>query len=104
MKQSHRTSRSKARSSAAILIAVGALASAAIGLLSSLITYKRAVMPYNSEGNYFDGMVNYHSGAQFIYGFGAVLAFVVAVSMFWLMLRLLRPNNSFKPRPLRDSA
>ena len=63
--------------------------------------YKRAVMPYNSEGNYFDGIANYHSGAQFIYGVVAALAFVVAASMFWLTLRLLRPNNSFKPSPLR---
>jgi hypothetical protein len=64
-----------------------------IGLITSCITYQRAVMPYNSEGNYFDGMVNYQDGAQFVYGGIALCAFIAAGSAAWILSRLRKTDD-----------
>jgi hypothetical protein len=64
-----------------------------IGLVTSVIAYQRAVMPYNSEGNYFDGMVNYQDGAQFVYGGIALCAFTISGYFTWLMQRLIRTRR-----------
>jgi hypothetical protein len=64
-----------------------------IGLVTSVIAYQRAVMPYNSEGNYFDGMVNYQDGAQFVYGGIALIAFISAGFATWILSGLRKADH-----------
>src|SRR5690606_5351122 len=45
------------------------------------------------------GWLQYVEGALFFGAFGALSGLA-----FWLALRAMRPNNSFKPKPLRGSA
>jgi len=43
-----------------------------------LSQYQRAILPRNSDGDYFDEIVDEHDGAQFVYG-----------AVAWLALQLL---------------
>ncbi|HET7127133.1 MAG TPA: hypothetical protein VFI26_08600 [Lysobacter sp.] len=89
---------------AAALLAAGALVFCATGVLASVVACQRFRMPYNDQGYYFDGIANYSDGAQFVYGGIAVIAFLLAIWAARGMFRLLRPDGSSKPKPLRDSA
>lgn len=74
---------------AAAGLAVSAIVASSIGLVTSFVAYKHANMPFNSEGNYFDGIVSYHDGSQYVYGAIALLAFFLAGCMTWAARFLL---------------
>jgi hypothetical protein len=89
---------------ASLLVAILSLLPASIAVLTSVMAYQGALVPYNSEGRYFDGVVVHHDGAQLVYGAIALFAWIVVGWMASFAYRLARPNNSFKPTPLRGSA
>lgn len=57
-----------------------------VGLIFLILTLRRSMLPYNSEGNYFDGVVNYHEQSIFVYGILACASFLA--SMILLAIRL----------------
>jgi hypothetical protein len=61
--------------------ALGALAVAAAvpAALFTVFAVAKARLPYNEEGNHFDGLVVHHEGAAMVYGALAVVLWVVAV-------------------------
>jgi H+/Cl- antiporter ClcA len=76
-------------------IALLAALIAGVGLIFLGLAVKRSTLPYNSEGNYFDGVVNYHEQSVFGYGFFAVVSFLVAALLFglcWLVKRKANGN------------
>ena len=69
------------RSSRWVAWALGVLAVAAAAPAAWLTVFAviKARLPYNEEGNYFDGLVVHHEGTAFVYGALAVVLWVVAV-------------------------
>jgi amino acid transporter len=63
---------------------------AGVGLIFLALAIQRSTLPYNSEGNYFDGVVNYHKQAVEVYGVLAVVSFLAAVLLFGLCLLMKR--------------
>jgi hypothetical protein len=61
----------------------------AIGVLFVSLTVNRSMLPYNSEGNYFDGVVVYHEQSVLGYGLCACVAAIVTLALAW-MSRWLR--------------
>ncbi len=64
-----------------VALALGALVLLA-GLSAALLTVHAVILaglPYNEEGNHFDGLVVHHEGSAFVYAALAVLCWVVAV-------------------------
>lgn len=57
-----------------------------VGLLFLTLAIQRGRLPYNSEGNYFDGVVNYHESSVFGYGVLAVVSFIAALVLFGIRL------------------
>ena len=53
-----------------------------IGLVFLILTVQRSRLPYNSEGNYFDGVVNYHEQSIISYGVLACTSFLVSIMLF----------------------
>lgn len=62
-----------------LLLWLAALLSGA-DLIFLTLAVRRSTLPYNSEGNYFDGTVNYHEHSVVVYGVMAGAAFLAAVS------------------------
>lgn len=62
-------------------VALGALAVAAAGpaALLTVFAWTKALLPYNEEGNHFDGLVVHHEGSAFVYAALAVAFWLVAV-------------------------
>jgi len=63
---------------------------AGVGLIFLILAVQRGMLPYNSEGNYFDGVVNYHEHSVVVYGFMASASFLAALTLFgirWLVQR-----------------
>jgi hypothetical protein len=54
---------------------------AGVGLIFLGLAVQRSMLPYNSEGNYFDGVVNYHEHSVVVYGFMAGASFLAAVTL-----------------------
>jgi hypothetical protein len=63
---------------------------AGVGLIFLLLAVKRSTLPYNSEGNYFDGVVNYHEQSVVVYGFMAGVSFLAAVTLSGIRLLVQR--------------
>ena len=63
---------------------------AGVGLIFLAIAIQRSTLPYNSEGNYFDGVVNYHEHSDLVYGFFAGVSFLAAVILFRIRLLVQR--------------
>ena len=63
---------------------------AGVGLLFLILAVQRSTLPYNSEGNYFDGVVNYHEQSVVGYGVMAGAAFLAAVMLFGIRLLVQR--------------
>jgi nitrate reductase gamma subunit len=64
-----------------------------VGLIFLTLTVRRSMLPYNSEGNYFDGVVNYHEQSVAVYGVmagGSFLAAVVLLGIRRLVQRARR--------------
>jgi hypothetical protein len=64
-----------------------------VGLIFLALAIQRSTLPYNSEGNYFDGVVNYHEHSIFGYGFFAIISFLAAALLFGLRLLVKRKAN-----------
>jgi len=60
-------------------LAVFAVATAVPAAWLSVWAVAKARLPYNEEGNHFDGLVVHHEGAAIVYGALAVVLWVVAV-------------------------
>jgi hypothetical protein len=56
--------------------------SAGVGLIFLILAVKRSTLPYNSEGNYFDGIVNYHEQSIAVYAVLAGGSFLAAIMLF----------------------
>lgn len=63
---------------------------AAVGLLFSVVSIWRNTLPYNSEGNYFDGEANYHEQSVLAYALLAGVSFLVALVLFGIRILLKR--------------
>ena len=57
-----------------------------VGLIFLILAVQRSNLPYNSEGNYFDGVVNYHEQSITAYGILAVASFLCAIMLFTIRL------------------
>ena len=57
------------------------------GLIFLTLTVQRSTFPYNSEGNYFDGVVNYHEQSIMFYGILTAASFLTSVML--LAIRLI---------------
>jgi hypothetical protein len=71
-----------------------------VGLIFLILALQRSTLPYNSEGNYFDGVVNYHEQSIIVYGILAAASFLCAIMLFAIRLffqRLQRPALSKHP-------
>ena len=66
---------------------------AGAGLLFLILAVKRSTLPYNSEGNYFDGVVNYHEHSVAVYGVMAGVSFLAAVTLFGIRLLVQRTRQ-----------
>lgn len=64
-----------------------------ISLLASMMAYRVASYPYNTEGRYFNGEVVYQNYSWFGYGIMAFAGLVVTIFLAWFAYLLL-----FKPR------
>ena len=69
---------------------------AGVGLIFLILALKRSTFPYNSEGNYFDGVVNYHEQSVFVYGFMAGAALLAAVTLFGIRLFVQRTRRGVR--------
>ncbi|MCP9493982.1 MAG: hypothetical protein MSG64_05920 [Pyrinomonadaceae bacterium MAG19_C2-C3] len=71
---------------------------AGVGLIFLTLAAQRSTLPYNSEGNYFDGVVNYHEQSVVGYGVLAVASFLVAVMLFGIRLLVKRARQTAMKR------
>jgi drug/metabolite transporter (DMT)-like permease len=55
---------------------------AVIGLIFLALAIQRSTLPCNSEGNYFDGVINYHEQSVEAYGILSIVAFLAAIILF----------------------
>ena len=54
------------------------------------MAWQRAGLPYNEEGQYFDGLVNYHQQSVLAYAVMAVVAFLLGLGLAWVARRTRR--------------
>ncbi|MFG6178921.1 hypothetical protein ACGTN6_16925 [Halomonas sp. THAF12] len=52
----------------AVALGILALAFGTPAVLISAYAVIKARMPYNEEGNYFDGVIVHHEGSEYVYG------------------------------------
>lgn len=86
-----------------LAIASGVL-SLLFGISAALLcayAYTKARMPYNEEGNYFDGVTVHHASSEYVYGvlglsFG-VFALVAGIGAFRLFKRAAIALRGRKP-------
>lgn len=50
----------------------------ALGCVLAVVAWQRAGLPYNEEGHYFDGLVNYHQQSVLGYALAALTALLLA--------------------------
>jgi hypothetical protein len=60
-------------------LGVLAVAAAVPAAWLTVFAFAKARLPYNEQGNHFDGLVVHHEGTAFVYGALAVVLWVVAV-------------------------
>ena len=51
------------------------------GLIFLILALQRSTLPYNSEGNYFDGVVNYHEQSITVYSILSGASFLCATML-----------------------
>ena len=61
-----------------------------LGCVLAVVAWQRAGLPYNEEGHYFDGLVNYHQQSVLAYAVMAVVAFLLALGLAWVARRTRR--------------
>jgi hypothetical protein len=64
--------------------------SAVLGCVLAVVAWQRAGLPYNEEGHYFDGLVNYHQQSVLGYAFAALAALLLAGALAWVVSGTLR--------------
>ena len=93
-------------------MALGALALAAAvpAALLTVLAVAKARLPYNEEGNHFDGLVVHHEGSVAVYAVLAVVAVVavvlgaVAVAAVLGARRVVKPAHGATPPLHGDSS
>jgi hypothetical protein len=63
---------------------------AGVGLIFLTLAVQRSMLPYNSEGNYFDGVINYHEQSVVFYSILAGASFLAAILLFGIRLLIRR--------------
>lgn len=71
-------------------LAVAGLISGATALFFAALAFRRARLPYNEEGNYFDGTVNTHQQSGEVFALLAAFALVLAMVCWWVYRRSRR--------------
>ena len=69
---------------------------AGVGLIFLVLAVRRSTLPYNSEGNYFDGVVNYHEHSVVVCGFMAGASFLAALTLFGIRLLVQRTRQGVR--------
>lgn len=67
--------------------------SAGSGVLAcvlAVVAWRRAGLPYNEEGHYFDGLVNYHQQSVLAYAVLAIVALLLALGLAWVAIKARR--------------
>ena len=64
-----------------------------LGCVLAVVAWQRAGLPYNEEGHYFDGLVNYHQQSVLALAAMAVVAFVLALGLAWAGLKTRRSSS-----------
>ena len=79
------------RRSALFMVCTGLSAGAAVlGGVLAVVAWRRAGLPYNEEGHYFDGLVNYHQQSVLVYAVLASAALLLALGLARLALKTRR--------------
>ena len=67
-------------------------ASGAISCVLAYVAWRRAGLPYNEQGHYFDGLVNYHEQSVLVYTVlaAAALLLALALGLAWLHFKTCR--------------
>ncbi len=68
--------------------------SGAISLLFAVAAFRRARLPYDEEGNFFDGLVSYHQQSVEALALFAVAAFLLAMACWYGHRRSRRIHRS----------
>lgn len=79
----------------AFALALLAFAFSIPALLVTVYTIARFRMPYNEEGNHFDGIVVYHAGSEFFYAFLSVALWGLVILAGVFALRFHRRAGGF---------
>jgi hypothetical protein len=64
-----------------------------VGAIFLILAVRRSTLPYNSEGNYFDGVVNYHEQSIAVYGVLSGAFFLCAIMLFAIRLFFQRSRR-----------
>lgn len=64
--------------------------SGVLGCVLAVVAWQRAGLPYNEEGHYFDGLVNYHQQSVLVYAVLATVALLFALGLAWLAIKAWR--------------
>jgi hypothetical protein len=79
------------RRSALFMVCTGlSVLSAVLGGVLAVVAWQRAGLPYNEEGHYFDGLVNYHQQSVLVYAVMAIIALLLALGLAWAAIRAWR--------------
>ena len=79
------------RRSALFMVCTGlSVLSAVLGGVLAVVAWQRAGLPYNEEGHYFDGLVNYHQQSVLVYVVMAIVALLLALGLAWAAIRARR--------------
>ena len=62
----------------------------ALGGVLAVVAWQRAGLPYNEEGQYFDGLVNYHQQSVLVYAVMAIVALLLALGLAWAAIQARR--------------
>lgn len=61
-----------------------------LGCVLAVVAWQRAGLPYNEQGHYFNGLVNYHQQSVLGYAFAALAALLLAGALAWVVSGTLR--------------
>jgi len=74
------------RRSALFIICAGLSALCGVlGCVLAVVAWQRAGLPYNEQGHYFDGLVNYHQQSVLGYALAALTALLLAGALAWVV-------------------
>jgi cobalamin synthase len=76
------------RRSALFMVCTGLAAlSGVLACVLAVVAWQRAGLPYNEEGHYFDGLVNYDQQSVLVYAVMAIIALLLALGLAWAAMR-----------------